>query len=99
MKIVLRIDGVDKEFLTDFIPGRIFRQAVKARELLKKGNELTDEELDELIMVVVNAYNKQFTIDQFWDGIDARDIMDTIVDTIIGTIQRVNGTGGSEDTQ
>lgn len=97
MKIVLRIDGVDKEFLTDFIPGRVFRQAVKAQELLKKGNELTDAELDELVMVVVSTYNKQFTIDQFWDGIDTRDIMDTIVDTIIGTIQRVNG-GGNEDT-
>ena len=99
MKIVLRIDGENKEFITDFIPGRVFRQAVKGRELLKDGpDDLKDSDLDELVKVVVNAYDKQFTVDQFWDGIDARYVMDTIIDTIIGIIHHVNGEGGSEDT-
>lgn len=98
MRIVLRIDNEDKEFISDFIPGRVFREAVKAKSMLQNSDKLTDEELDKLVMLVVNTYGKQFTVDQFWDGIDARDVMTTIIDTVLGALQRVNG-GGSEDTQ
>jgi hypothetical protein len=98
MRIVLRIENEDKEFISDFIPGRVFREAVKAQSMLQNSDKLTDEELDGLVMLVVNTYGKQFTVDQFWDGIDARDVMTTIVDTVLGALQRVND-GGSEDTQ
>lgn len=81
MKITLRIDGKDKTFSTDFIPGRIFRQAIEISVKVDFRN-LKPETLDTLVDFVVDAYNKQFTRDEFYDGIDARNFVTTILDTV-----------------
>lgn len=73
MQITLRIDGKDKIFTNDFVPGRVFRNALLINKKMKdKGVELSPELFDELIEFCVTAFSKQFTIDEFWDGIDAR---------------------------
>lgn len=73
MKITLKIDGKDKTFTNDFVPGRIFRNALLINKKMKDGaTEISAELFDELIEFCVTAFGNQFTIDEFWDGIDAR---------------------------
>ena len=43
---------------------------------------LQPETLDTLVDLAVDAFGKQFTRDDFYDGIDARCFVNTIVDTI-----------------
>lgn len=69
MKITLRIDGQDKTFVNDFISARIFRKALEANENFKGKQVTLLEQLDVLAEFVVNAFDKQFTVDALWDGI------------------------------
>jgi hypothetical protein len=73
MKLTIKIDGKDKTFTNDFVPGRVFRNALLINKKMKDGQtELSAELFDELVEFCVIAFGKQFTIDEFWDGIDAR---------------------------
>lgn len=81
MKVTLRINGENKTITTDFIPGRLFRRAIELSNTIDFKN-LQPETLDTLVDFVVDAFGKQFTRDDFYDGIDARCFVNTIVDTI-----------------
>ncbi|MFS0822176.1 phage tail assembly chaperone G [Bacillus sp. 1P02SD] len=72
MQITIKIDGKDKTFTNDFVPGRVFRNALLINKKMKGNEEVSAELFDELIEFCVNAFGKQFTVDEFWDGIDAR---------------------------
>lgn len=94
MNIELLINGEKKTFkLPSFIPGRMIRKAVSFTKM--DLNNIDEEGLDELIEYVTNVYGDKFTIDEFYDGIDARQMMDVIGDTITfivnGTIEAAGG--------
>lgn len=100
MTIELIKGGKKTIYTADFVPGRVFRQVFEAQRLLGKEFDMSDEELDQLVMLVVNAYGKQFTVDEFYDGVDARDMMDKITTTITSIISRVtSGEAGDSNTQ
>lgn len=73
MKIDINIDGHEKTFTTTFINGLVYRKYV---ELSEQGTlkDLTLEARDKVIELIVEAFNQQFTADQFWNGLDAREI-------------------------
>lgn len=73
MKIDLIIDGHEKTFTTTFVSGLVYRKYVELSEegLLENLSLVARERLVELI---VEAFDKQFTADQFWKGLDAREI-------------------------
>lgn len=88
MNLELLIDGKKKTFkLPSFIPGRMVRKAVSFTKMDLAN--ISDENLDEMVEYVANVYGEKFTIDEFYDGIDAREMMDAIANTIQGI---VNGT-------
>jgi len=74
MQITLKIEGKDKIFTNDFVPGRVFRNALLINKKMSKGAEISAELFDDLVEFCVTAFGKQFTIDEFWDGIDARNL-------------------------
>jgi len=78
MKINMMIEGQTKEFVQTFIPGRVFRKTLEVQKELKEG--VKEETVDKMIEFVVIAFGNQFTFDQCYDGIDARNIMTTVVD-------------------
>lgn len=49
-------------------------------------NKLKPEELDVLVQFVVDIFNKQFTIDDVYDGLDADKLIPTITECIQGVI-------------
>ncbi|HCG4535566.1 TPA: hypothetical protein NJY08_004411 [Salmonella enterica subsp. enterica serovar Typhi str. AG3] len=73
MKIDISIDGHEKTFTTTFINGLVYRKYVEISEqgILK---DLTLEAREKIIELIIEAFNQQFTADQFWNGIDAREI-------------------------
>ena len=83
MKVVLRIEGQEKEFVQSFVAGRMFR---KTLEIQKKLTErLTPELLDEFVQYSVDLFGNQFTLEEFYDGVDAR----VIVETILGFVNEI----------
>lgn len=97
MNIELLIEGKKKTFkIPSFIPGRMVRKAVSFTK--KDLNNIDEESLDDMIEYVVNVFGDKFTIDEFYDGIDARIMLDVIAETITtivnGTVEAAGGSKG-----
>lgn len=95
MKLVL-FEGKENEkvYYCERPMGRIFREAI-ALSKRKEINDVTPEVLDELLVFVVKAFDKQFTIDDLYDGIYANKLIDTVSETIQFVI---NGTTEVEES-
>lgn len=94
MKLTLRIDGENKTFnLPEFISARLIRQAP---ELADIPNNPGPEDMDKMVQYVVKVYGEQFTLDQYWDGVDARKFLSTtseVINAIINaTVEAAGGT-------
>lgn len=86
MQIALFIDDKEKVFTVPFVKGRMFRRVI---ELNKKHNlnDIDVETLDTLVAFVVECFNGQFTIDEFYDGIPAEEL----IETVLGIIEKISG--------
>ncbi|MDA2361169.1 hypothetical protein PDN12_06955 [Bacillus cereus] len=101
MKLTLRINRENKTFnLPEFIPARLIRQAP---ELADIPNNPGPEDMDKMVKFVVNVYDEQFTLDQYWDGVDARKFLSTTSDVINAivneTVDAAGGTPGTGDAE
>ncbi|MGH0944673.1 phage tail assembly chaperone G [Bacillus mycoides] len=101
MKLTLRINKEMKTFnLPVFIPARLIRQAP---ELADIPNDPGPEDMDKMVQFVVKVFDEQFTLDQYWDGMDARKFLSTtseVINTIINeTVEAASGTpvNGAEE--
>lgn len=97
MKIELIIDGKKKSFqFPSFIAGRLVREAVAFTKM--DLTNIDEEGLDKMVGYVVNVYGNKFTLDDFYDGIDARHLMDVLGDTILSVVNgTVEAVGGSKN--
>lgn len=93
MKITLygQDDEVKKTFSRSFVPWRLLKQAVRLQKTLVKtdGAEVSDEDLDNLASLVVEAFGNQFSIDDLNDGADVGEMMivlQTIVNKAAGAL-------------
>lgn len=77
MKVIIKINGKDKEFKTDFISARMFR---KSEELAKRHENKEEVDLDEIVEFIVQVFNNKFTLDDFYDGVDVSDIFPIFAD-------------------
>ncbi|MED1023365.1 hypothetical protein P4T54_23020 [Bacillus mycoides] len=101
MKLTLRINKEKKTFnLPGFIPARLIRQAP---ELADIPNNPGPEDMDKMVQFVVNVFDGQFTLDQYWDGMDARKFLSTtseVINTVINeTVEAASGTPGSGEEE
>ncbi|PFP82694.1 phage tail assembly chaperone G [Bacillus cereus] len=97
MKLTLRIDGENQIFnMPGFIPARLIRQAPELAEI---PNNPGPEDMDKMVKFVVKVYDGQFTLDQYWDGVDARKFLSTtsdVINAIINeTVEAAGGNSGS----
>lgn len=86
MQITLFIDEKEKIFSVPFVKGRMFRRVI---EIYKKHdlNDIDVETLDILVAFVVDCFNGQFTIDEFYDGTPA----EALIETVLGIIEKISG--------
>ena len=94
MKLTLMINKEKQTFnMPEFIPARLIRQAPELAEI---PNNPGPEDMDKMVQFVVKVYDGQFTLDQYWDGIDARKFLSTTSDVINAIINEpVEAAGGS----
>jgi hypothetical protein len=92
MQIKLMIEEKERIFVASFIPARAFRKLLEIRNNVDLAN-LTAEQLDEIVGLISNSiFKSQFTIDEFYDGLDSRELL-----TIVGKVfTEVSGTGSNE---
>lgn len=92
MKLSLLIDGQEKTFNAPFISARMLRAAIALSEKLKT---ITVETLDEMVHFAVDVFGKQFTFDEFYDGVHAPEMIDTLTEVIHAVTGAVQPQGGS----
>lgn len=95
MNIELLMEGKKKTYkFPSFIPGRLVRRAVSFTKI--NLDNISEEDLDDMVQYVVDVFGQKFTIDEFYDGIDARDMMKVLAESIEavvnGTVEAVGGT-------
>lgn len=96
LKIELRTAGGNKEYTQDFISGRMFRKTIEMKAELNGGVDASA--LDKMVSYVVELFGKQFTLDEFYDGIESKKIMITITDCINEVAGSVSDAVGPNDT-
>ncbi|ANN32589.1 hypothetical protein ICM_01877 [Bacillus cereus BAG1X2-3] len=101
MKLTLRINKKNETFnLPEFIPARLIRQAPELAEI---PNNPGPEDMDKMVKFVVKVYDGQFTLDQYWDGVDARKFLSTtsdVINAIINeTVEAAGGNSGSGEEE
>ncbi|OCA84485.1 hypothetical protein A8F94_17465 [Bacillus sp. FJAT-27225] len=74
MQITLNIDGKEKTYTNDFVKARIFKNALKLNKEMKSIKEISEELFDKLVEFVVVAFDRQFTVDEVWDGLAVADL-------------------------
>ncbi len=79
MILRLMIDGKEQTFKTGFISGRKLRDTIAIQKRLNEP-KLSESEMDELAGYVCAIFNGEFTIDQFYDGIDSRKFFETVIE-------------------
>lgn len=85
MEITLRVDGKDKIYKSDFISGRLLRNALVIQQEIDKCT--VDENLkviDMLVSFLVEMYSNQFSIDEVWDGISADKLTNCLIENFKG---------------
>ena len=87
MEIVLN----GKKFTALRIKTRALRQAIAINEKIDFEN-LKVKDLDELVAFVCDIYGNKFTLDQFYDGLDADKLTDTLSNAINGIINPATDT-------
>ncbi len=79
LTIVLNLEGKEKKFVTtDFIKGSMFRKAADVASIYETDAVYDSDDLDGMISFVCELFNHQFTMDEFEDGTDSRNLMKTI---------------------
>lgn len=84
MEIILRVEGEEKTFTQDFVSGRIFRKTLEMQKKIE--GDIDVSTLDLLVDYVVELFGKKFTRDDFYDGIEAKKLIPTIVGCIQGVV-------------
>jgi hypothetical protein len=90
-------DGTDKTYSTDFISGKMLRRAMEIRKHLQDIGE-NPKALSDVYTYFSDAFNKQFTAEDFEDGIDSRVMTETITKYINAIITKTaHAIGGNEE--
>src|SRR5690625_2855803 len=82
MKLELQINGEQKIFTTPFVSARSFRRLMEFDQKMDYNN-LSIDDVDELVGYVCNVFGDQFTIDEFYDGVPSHELINTILKVFI----------------
>ncbi|MFP7447112.1 hypothetical protein SFC50_25795 [Bacillus infantis] len=96
MRIELNIDGESKVFTAPFIPARAFRKLLELKKELVDFENLTPEQLDEVMGIIVTGiFQDKFTLDDLYDGLPANQLIPTIY-KVIDAVSGKSGAAGNE---
>lgn len=75
----------ERTYVANTVKARMFRKAIEINEQIDF-DKLKSKDLDTLIDFVVDVYGKQFTRDEFYDGLPADKLMSTLSESISGIV-------------
>lgn len=78
----------NKTYIAPVPKARMVRKAIELTEKTNF-NQMTAKDLDYLVGYVVDLFDKQFTLDDVYDGLDANKLIPTLMDcinTVVGTM-------------
>lgn len=81
MEIVLN----NKTYVMPKVKTRMLRKAIEINENIDFSNMKT-KDLDGLVDFIVELYGNKFTIDNFYDGLDADKLIETLNNSINGIV-------------
>lgn len=64
-------------FVAPFVSARMLRRTIEMGKSINQEN-LSEEDLDRMVDYIVELFGNQFTRDQFYDGLAAKDLISTI---------------------
>jgi hypothetical protein len=71
MDLVLRINGEEKTMNSPFISGMTYKKYLALKEKVDYLKQRpTIKQLDALIQLIVESFDKQFTVDEFYAGLN-----------------------------
>jgi len=79
---------IDKIFVAPAPKARMVRRAIEITENMDL-HHMTTSDLDSLVDYVVSIYGKQFTIDDVYDGIDADNLIPTLMECLNGVVGKM----------
>jgi hypothetical protein len=82
----IKLNG--KTYIAPPAKARIVRKAIEITEKINF-NEIKTKDLDNLVDYVVELFGRQFTIDDVYDGLDAKLLIPTIMDCIKDVVGEV----------
>jgi hypothetical protein len=91
-KITLLIKGEEQTFTIPFVSGMVWRKFIECRAKMDMGN-LSVDEVDELVGLVIYAFKNQFNLEEFYEGIPHDRVMLTIDELFLPTGEEVEGNG------
>ncbi|WP_193432322.1 phage tail assembly chaperone G [Caenibacillus caldisaponilyticus] len=98
MELTLMIDGKKKTFTTGFISAMMYRKTLVMSKKLNK-NTFDENDLDAIVDFIVELFGKQFTRDEFYHGLAANKLEQTVMDCINGIISGGNEALGIGDEE
>lgn len=81
MQIELAIDGEERIFVAPPVKARMLRNALVLKNTVDF-NDIQTKELDQLVNFVCDAFGKQFSVDECYDGVDVGNFMPLILDVM-----------------
>jgi hypothetical protein len=99
MQITLKIKGKDKTFITDFISARMVRRTIEVSKGINF-NDMSPEELDQMVGFIVELFSHQFTIDDVYDGLPSKQLIPTMMNCINEVVGEMGeATAGDEKNE
>lgn len=89
MQIILK----DKIYTAPTQTAMIVRKVIAIQENLKNYERVEDmkvKDLDDLVGLVVEIYANQFTVDDFYNGVNATDLNDVLFSSITGVMHKTS---------
>jgi hypothetical protein len=81
MQIILN----EKTYVMPLVKTRMLRRAIEINEKIDFNN-LKTKDLDNLVDFIVELYGKKFTRDEFYDGLNSVDLIETLNNSINGIV-------------
>ena len=79
----------EKEYVLGKVKARMYRKAIALTDDLNL-DKITAKSLDDMVDFVVEAYGNQFSRDDVYDGVEAKDLMDVLTDCIKNVVGNVS---------
>jgi len=103
MKITLFLNGENKTFTKLFVSARWMRKALELRKEMNLNN-LSADDVDAALHFVVELFDKQFTVDDIYDGVAYDELVSTVFDGVFmivlqGRKQPIADESGNEKKQ